>query len=879
MAEKQIHKKELDVPNWFKENLPYDYLLPNQAAFCVQWFKIKKLMNEKFSYRNEDGVEKVVKTRKFGPNYFVVSGTGTGKSLIAQIAMVSTISEKGGPVIYSGNYKALINEQYEEIQKLCQGQKMKIIRKTGDFSSTGVEELGRYDIILTTYESCEQILQNRPRWLDRVHLIVIDEIHTIGDNGRGPILESVIAMSLSLEIPLIFLSATVGDVEDIEGFAKNLNATLIDAHDFRLVPLEKFILYGSDAYFNNGRVRVEIKKKTGRFDNTSSAVGAMKNFALWVIFEQARKSQEEGARIPQILCFIKSRNDAINNCKSLVKRIKELLNMAYIQKNYDFRPFNLDEIKEIKMPTSNILLSDVLKETIPYRVAFHSSSLTLDWRTYVERLFKLGYLRVIWSTPTLSAGVNLPAQYTLIYPQIGIQPLQINKYKQSIGRAGRPKYDKKGYGGIVAIRKKDLKEKEEIIDYYLNKYLNAPTETIYSSMLMVEEKELEELKIKKRKLDNELMLEYLNRRKLRTHPNYFAFILKLISGGYATNKQAIIEFCKKYLLLFRQFPKLPVNELVEEGIEVLLDPYKVVRDGGFGQVTYRKAFGDSFPLIDENEDKYTYFIRPLGELSIKNYLMPLSASIFASLNTNKEILHRLFINKNEDIIAKKLLYYVGLVPDFYSQISLPSSILMPLLNEYENQICDESFILEYDFIKIDPSACYTRFGYPSFFNLVRTAGQLRVKSFISWWVSLISEDWINEVPMRRIEEKYNISFGNYMNYLGQNGIYVWLLQSAAFIAMHYNNKSLYKNLFLLSKRVEKGCRSEILHLTYLRNVGRDRARQLWNLGYKTIESIAEATPSAIAQVKGLSLNLAEGVIKQAKFIAENQRKKKKEMKN
>jgi helicase len=867
MVGKKLHKKNLKLPQWFKDNLSFDFLLPHQAAFCVDWFNVEEFQDEKFQYINEDGEKKFVKVKKFGPNYFIVAGTGTGKSLIAYIAMISTLTERGGSVIYSGNYKALINEQFEEISELIKGQKLKIRRKTGDFSSRGIEDLGRYDIILTTYETCEQILQNKPKWIEKVNLMVIDEIHTVGNKERGPILESVIAMSLSLNIPLIFLSATVGDEADIEKFAKNLSATLIDAHDYRLVPLNKFVLYEDSAYFDNGRRCKEIKKSTGRFEGTSSSVGAMRNFALWVLFSQTKKAKKDGKRIPQILCFVRSRNDAVNNSKRLVKRIKELLKMSTIEKNFNFKPIDINEIEEIKPPSTNIVLSDTLKKTIPYRVAFHSSSLTLDWRNYVEKLFKLGYIRIIWSTPTLSAGVNLPAQYTLIYPKIAIRELAINEYQQSIGRAGRPKYDKLGYGGIVVLEKKELPTKEDNLAWYLDKYVNADTETIYSSMLMIDDRELESLNARGiKKIDNEIMLKCLDYGKLRTHPNFFAFILKLISGDYASNKQAIVKFCKENLLLFRQFDELPVSELVEEAIEVLLDPYKVVSGEYFGQTMYQNALGDSFPLIDTEEDKATYFVRPLGELSIKTYLRPLSASIFASLCTNSDIQYRLYINKNEDVIAKKLLYFVGIVPDFYSQVSIPSSVVPALLGEYENEISDEYFILDYDFIHIEPSICINKYGRPSLYALSQNAEQIQVKSFVSWWVSIIANEWINEVPMRKIEEKLNISMGNYQTYFGQNGVYAWLLQAASLIAVHFKDIDLRKKLSLLGRRIEKGCKADILPLTYLKYVGRDRGRQLYNLGYTTVESISDATPTSISQVKGLSVRLAEDVIDQAKRI-------------
>ena len=90
-------------------------------------------------------------------------------------------------------------------------------------------------------------------------------------------------------------------------------------------------------------------------------------------------------------------------------------------------------------------------------------------------------IKCIVATPTLAAGVNIPAQRVIIRDlwrydsNFGMKPIPIMEFKQQAGRAGRPRYDKEGEAIAIAKNKDQM-------DLIFNSYILGETEPIYSKL-------------------------------------------------------------------------------------------------------------------------------------------------------------------------------------------------------------------------------------------------------------------------------------------------------------------------------------------------------------------------------------------------------------
>ncbi|MDK2850082.1 MAG: ATP-dependent helicase [Candidatus Woesearchaeota archaeon] len=191
--------------------------------------------------------EKAIKQGLFSnKNMLVCTPTASGKTLIAEFAMINELLKNpGSKVIYLAPLKALVNEKYKDFSKRY-GSLMNVAKSTGDLDSSD-SFLERADLILTTPEKLDSLIRHKVLWLRKVKVLVVDEIHLLNDIERGPVLEVIITLLRTIlkDLRIIGLSATIGNAYELADW---LDAELV-IDNWRPVKLKQGVLFDNEVEF------------------------------------------------------------------------------------------------------------------------------------------------------------------------------------------------------------------------------------------------------------------------------------------------------------------------------------------------------------------------------------------------------------------------------------------------------------------------------------------------------------------------------------------------------------------------------------------------------------------------------------------------------
>ena len=183
--------------------------------------------------------EKAIKKSVFkGENLLVCTPTASGKTLIAEMAMLKQLMEKGGKAVYIVPLKALASEKYKDFKKKYDGL-IKVALSIGDLDSSD-KGLYKHNLIITTSEKLDSLIRHKSNWIEDINVVVIDEIHLLNDPGRGPTLEILLTiLKQMLDAQFIGLSATIGNPQELADW---MDAELV-IDNWRPVKLRKGIYY------------------------------------------------------------------------------------------------------------------------------------------------------------------------------------------------------------------------------------------------------------------------------------------------------------------------------------------------------------------------------------------------------------------------------------------------------------------------------------------------------------------------------------------------------------------------------------------------------------------------------------------------------------
>ncbi len=386
----------------------------------------------------------------------VMAPTGSGKTWIAEEA-IRSVFQSGGRCWYASPLKALTNAKWIEFGDHFEPANVGIL--TGD-----TKENTDAPIIVGTTE----ILRNQ--LYDTMHsgrnlncdLVILDEAHFLGDRDRGVVWEEIM-IYLPVRINLLLLSATIGNGEEIAAWLASIRGKpcRVIREENRPVPLFPLFLHPS------GRLMplVEENRLFGKVDDFIGRRQHGRPERGLPPFGEMMDVLSHFNLLPAIF-FLKSRSEcdaALGMCCTPSDPATDEAFLPVLEKLLERVPYlrNHRQLHELRT----------------LRVAAPHGGQLPAWKFLVETMMKQGFLKAIFATSTVAAGVNFPARTIVLmnsdlFNGREFSPLNGTEFHQMTGRAGRRGQDRVGFMLTVPGRFMDL--------IHIRKLLSRKPETIAS---------------------------------------------------------------------------------------------------------------------------------------------------------------------------------------------------------------------------------------------------------------------------------------------------------------------------------------------------------------------------------------------------------------
>ncbi|XP_062538185.1 probable ATP-dependent DNA helicase HFM1 [Armigeres subalbatus] len=394
--------------------------------------------------------------------------TGSGKTAIFELAMIRLLMkledadyEGDFRMIYIAPIKALCTEKFNDWKPKFERIGVKTAEVTGDTEMRDFWDLPDCNLILTTPEKWNSITR---RWRQNVNfvrlikLVMIDEVHILNDQSRGPVLEAVVSRMRSIHrfvetgeqgvkvepMRIIALSATAPNVADLAAWVGEGNTICFYniSESRRPIKIDKHVLgYYCDPTTNPFRFDMNLNYKL------SEVIAKYSSGRPSLIFCSTRKATETASN--------------------------------HLVEHHSLRltPDQMVVLQNI----ADQLQSGDLKRRLLAGVGYHHAGLSISDRQLIEDSFRAGRIPVLCCTSGLAMGVNLPAHLVIIkstqmYTDYGLEEYPESSIFQMIGRAGRPQFDTFGVA-VIMTQRENVQRYERLatgsvpIESYLHEHL------------------------------------------------------------------------------------------------------------------------------------------------------------------------------------------------------------------------------------------------------------------------------------------------------------------------------------------------------------------------------------------------------------------------
>jgi len=490
-----------------------------------------------------------------GKNMVVAAATASGKTLIAEIAMMDAVS-RGKKALYIVPLKALATEKHAEFKEKYGKMGVRVAVSIGDRDSAE-PWLSGFDVIIATSEKLDSLIRHGADWLPAVGLVVADEVHLIDSPNRGPTLEVILTRLMQLINPQVLaLSATINNYRDL---AEWLDAVPVKS-DYRPVKLYSGVFHGNEVRWHPEKPKLTLPAD------------------LLPVFEIAKDTMK---RKKQSLVFVSTRRNAESLAEKMGKVIDPFITR---EEKTSLVKLSHDVSHVLDHPTKQC---QRLGECLQKGAVFHHAGLVARQRSMIEDAFRAGLVKVICATPTLAAGVNLPA-YRVVVRDLkrfesfrGMDYIPVLEAQQMMGRAGRPKYDTEGEAILIAGTEEEAKRLRE-------QYVMGDSEDIVS--------------------------------KLGVEPVLRMHVLSLIATTWGTTRESLMEFFGRTFYAHQYRDMTALERELEKVLRMLRKSGFIEMDGAgsgdFGEFVQASSLGSKGGAIRPTK---------MGKRVAELYIDPLTA--------------------------------------------------------------------------------------------------------------------------------------------------------------------------------------------------------------------------------------------------------------
>jgi len=696
-----------------------------------------------------------------GKNMVVAAPTASGKTMVAEMAALNTVMKQARKVVYIVPLRALASEKYEEFRRKYEPFGIRVALSMGDLDKAD-SWLARYDLIIVTSEKMDSLLRRGIPWISDVGLVVADEIHLMDSPNRGPTLEIVLTRLRQVADPAILaLSATISNHEEL---AQWLEAEHIKT-DWRPVELYAGVCFDGIVDF--------LPKRRFTIHSPETPLRSLVDNTL-----------QKGK---QALVFVNTRKGAESAAEKIGSHIRKRL-----------KPNEAKELKRLSEKALNTLENPTaqcrrLSACIANGTAFHHAGLANKQRSLIEQSFKDGSIKFICATPTLAAGINLPAYRTIIRDLKrfssfrGMDFIPVLEVQQMMGRAGRPAYDTEGEAIILPKNKAEA-------EYAWDNYIKGEPEKIHS------------------KLGVEPVL--------RTH------VLALIASGATSTKKELMDFFFRTFYA-HQYKDLSRIEGILNKVIAMLKEYGFIEGQGSESKKQRHdAAGKNLSSVQPELfkpasrllQKENEALRPtrIGRRVAELYLDPITANkIVKSL----ERAH----GKQISLSTFPVLHLASNTMEMRPLMNLRK----PDYEEIEEVLAAEEKAL----LEIPPSPW--DIGYDDYLRSIKTAHVLH--------------QWAEERGEDQLLDTYGATPGELRARLDNAD---WLLYSMQELTLLLGHKEQLTPIRKARIRIKYGVKEELLPLVRLRGLGRARARRLFSSNVKGLADLRKIPMQRLSEIIG-----------------------------